>query len=771
MFLLFISFVFICFSQTTCNNAIDINFSHSEIFQHTADTSRIPDSYYILKQHLYSQKGIWYRVSLSTPQTLIIDTCFTGHTVFDTKIMVFSQCENNSGSKLLAINDDGINGCGKASRLIYCFTKPSYIFITGATQLDTGIFGLRISPLPKQENTNPLIPEKLSIPTSIEGITSGINSSVLYYTFEGLDSTPIKVSTCHPLTNTQITLILDKNTPNQQQVVDNCPSHYFGAEITVPIGKTVHSLQVQTNNPGHFILSLKLPSTQQTPIAIRELPFLHSSKPSGDISKSCEGYPEQSGTWYAIIGTGEDYLISTCESSLLREGVGTTVEIFDSNGECKRDSFGCGIHGRIIKKLEYKKEYFIKVSCQENNKCKATLLVQKILQSSEECKRPVILEIGEEGIVSHSKIGHLSHPCEPISIHGSWYLLNSRINKDFMIFGGVIDGFNASGNVIYTKTCRGPCKEESRVLTTTFKKNGEYLFVVSVSSILVSGVSLFVVPIKQTDCSDTIQITPFSTLGILQDKKHYYSFEGDGSMFIIETCGPDTQIDTIITVYSSCNSYRPLIMNDDSEICGNTASFIREKFIGKFIVVVDVSHKSERSIGPYRLNVYKDIEYSNDNCLSPTEITEGTHFIYTYNNRYVLIPNRPDIQSKGAFLLYKGRDAVVTTCNSMVTSRIEVLSDCSTVLNNRHLKGYCRNGEKVIVHTNEILFIGGKNSMDMGLIQIEAFASSRISIYILFGIILIVSLFSIFYYFYTLLKNKLLILFGNTMENKGYYEL
>ncbi|ELP84298.1 hypothetical protein EIN_065730 [Entamoeba invadens IP1] len=727
---------------SSCNNAKDIVLD-SDVIEEYGDTSRIPYSSYIFRHQTLQQKGYWYRVSPEKPELIVIDTCFTGQTIFDSKIIVFNKCDNNVGVGPTAMNDDGINGCGKQARLVYYLTSPIFVFITGATQLDTGVFGLRIAKMPTRNNTSPSTAKHLSVPTSVE-VFSIHETSSHFFTFY-MPAIPVEISTCHKITDTSTILTLDANTPNEITKTSNCPNRQKGSFIEVfgdnySGANQMHSIRVTAERRGRYVLTIKFKSSETIPITIRELPFYHISKPSGEKSRSCGEYPAEQGTWYVILGTGEDYLISTCQSSVLGENIGTTVEVFEngidkvSDVRCQRDSFGCGIHGRIMRKFEKNKEYFIKTSCQVEGQCSATLLVQRILRSSEECRRPIILDVGQGGIVSHSKVSSLSHPCQPISIFGSWYKLRIRENVNYRLYGGVIDGFKTYGSLISAKTCRGPCEEKEGVFVKKLYKGGEYLFIVRTSSLLVSGVSLYVVPERETSCNEIVNETPFSVIGILENRREYYTFEGDGSEYIIETCGVDTQVDTIVTVFSSCvSTLTPIAMNDDSLICGDSASFLKQKFNGKFIVAVDVSHKADKSVGPYRLSVYKDIKSPNDVCHNPLPIKEGTRFIYTYNNRYTTFPGIQNVQSKGEFFKVDTGNAILETCNSIVKSRIEVFSsDCQAIIPSRKILGYCRNGEKVNVRRGDIVFVGGYNAMDMGLIQIEMFEMSLWPLVVLF---------------------------------------
>ncbi|EDR22992.1 hypothetical protein EDI_326130 [Entamoeba dispar SAW760] len=762
--------VIFCFSycygiNNQCSSATNVDLTNSEQFMVTEDTTHASDSIYKVGRKTYKSKGKWYRVhTAGLGNNIEIDTCLSGITNYDSKIAVFGQCVNGMASQLLSTNDDSVKGCGSAARLIFNDKRKTsfYVFITGATENDVGVFGLRIIKNPSFSNKQCSHAADITeYPSFREGTTTGLapnfhELSGLFYVLKGTGD-KIHIGTCHRATTADTVINVFDNCDSMNPIptkMTACEDGNMGSKIhldTIP-GKTYYiHVASSPNKRGMFIVTFDIessfgPQTCDKALAITSLPFAHTTKLTGTTqSMSCGSSVEKVGSWYSIVGDGYDYLMYTC-NSMNGPQDGTMIEIFESctsNSKCEMNNNGCGLHGKISKKLELGKNYFIKVSCSNpHNQCRVTLNVDKINPQGtvNSCIFSKLVSITNkddsftDAFDLHTSRTSQTHCGGDSQKKGIWYKVVNDYKYAFPLFiqANVLlaSSTKHTAEIQMYRTCSLECEERQYSVHHVLLKPKETIMFFITTTEEEGQVSVFMrrdYHINHDTCKTALEFNaPFTLVEYKPNTgktttpicakdivgRHtgiYYYFQSPVTdTMVVETCGLETQFDTYVEVFQGCgNDASCVLANDDSPECGSSASYVKfEAQQGaEYYIYVSESSKAVDTEGTFRLNVYTLNPPSHSTCQKAELLTPGlTQYAltkYAYESVSNCEPNvRHDMQSllygvigkkqkstnhlRGVWYTYsasvKGK-LHINTCNAAtsVRTRMGVYKNCNAV--------------------------------------------------------------------------------------------
>ncbi|KAL7712750.1 Bacterial pre-peptidase c-terminal domain containing protein [Entamoeba marina] len=746
--------------NTQCQYATPVDFINNNEMEITEDITQIESSLYKIGKNTFKQPGHWYHVHTEGEGDVIeIDTCFSGYTNFDTKIMVFGECNNGVATKLLTYNDDSVSACSSAARLLFNDKNKQnfYVFITGSSEDDVGIYGLRMIKQNEHSNTFCNNPLSISIPSIHEGTTTAIapnlnDLSGLFYSVRGTGER-IYISTCHRATNveTVITVLDNCNSPTILPMQnEQCQNQMLGSLIQFDsvAGKTyiVH-ISSSLKRRGMFIAMFeddKNPITNsetcEKATAITTIPFTSTTRMDGVTqSLSCDGKIKQ-GSWYSIVGDGNDYIFHTC-NSMNGPQDSTMIEIFEScvnKKNCESNSNGCGLHGKIIKHLDVGKNYFVKVSCSNpQSQCRVTLSIDKISSQSgiNSCVFAKVIHLERESDeyadsfdITHTKKSQI-HCGGYSERHGVWYKVINDLKSPFSVFvqAHVLLATSAkhTAEIQMYRTCSLDCEEHQQSVghvTLKPKESDKFRFISEKNSIvphdtcktaLELNMPFSLVEYKPNVGKSTSSICTKDQVG-----KHvglYYYFQSTiTDTIIIETCGLETQFDTYVEVFMGCGKDSVCVLsNDDSPECGSVASYVRfEAQQGaEYYIYVSEANKAIDTEGTFRLNVYTFNPPEHSSCEKAEPLTPGLiqHALTKYafesvsncelhHHNHELVnghENKKEFNEhlKGVWYTYTATvngKLHINTCNAgtSVRSRIGIYRTC-TVMNGINVPGEC----------------------------------------------------------------------------------
>jgi len=763
--LLLILLISLSFAYTNdrCSNAKVINLLEKSDFEVTEDTSVVQPSSYKIGGEITTQKGRWYLIKTGgTGMNIEIDTCFSGTTNFDTVIYVFAACEDGVGKGIVALNDDSYQGCGSAARLLMNDIKREefYVFISGSDSEEVGVFGLIVNKHLPNANLECKDAFELTIPTFREGTTTGVapnfhDLSGLYYYVVGTGK-DITISTCHRSTNVDTIISVFESCDNPQVVSANhdCDNGYMGSytKFFAKQGQryTIH-ISSSPKKRGMFVAEFKytedsLPDLCNKAFAITTIPYASSHIiETNKLSQSC-GSSQHTGLWYTIIGDENDYVFYTCNSEN-ENGVSTSIEIFEScesTKGCERNSNGCGNHGKIIKHLEYRKMYFIKVSCLSGNgQCRVTLNVEKLGKNGgiNSCILGKAFEFKTESDLysdtfDASGLKPVQIQCGGFNrIKGKWYRITNTLRKPFPLFIQahlmLPTSIKHTAEIQMFRKCNDQCEEHQQSIIHVSMKPKETIsfFVFSADDGLISVYAKKDNRTIHDTCMNAIEINaPFSlveyksnmgkktkpvcgsTLMTTHTGLYYYFQSPVTDTFIVETCAIETQFDTYVEVFEGCGKTQRCIQaNDDSPECGSTASYVRfEAQQGaEYYIYVAESSKTKDTEGTFRLNVYTLNPPINSKCSKAEPLTPGLrqHELTKYSyestsnckdfyslNKYSEIKKLPTSHLLGLWYYYKAEvkgTLTISTCDAgtSVRSRIGIYKSCYMTYDVSHPTG------------------------------------------------------------------------------------
>ncbi|BFU21810.1 bacterial pre-peptidase domain containing protein [Entamoeba histolytica HM-3:IMSS] len=677
--LLQISYAF----NNQCSSATLVDLTTMNEFSVTEDTTQSTLSSYRVGRKMIKQKGKWYRIHTNgLGNNIEIDTCLSGTTNFDSKIIVFGGCSRGIGTQLLSMNDDSFTGCGSAARLIFNDKRKTtfFVFITGSDVNDVGIFGLRINKLPATSNKECKYAQEINqYPTYREATTTGIapnykGLSGLFYTIKG-NGDRIHISTCHRATNVDTIINVFDNCELMNPISVQtrvCDNKNMGSKIFIDTqpGK-VYNVHVSSTpkKRGMFIVAFEtentiVPQTCEKSTAITSLPFSSTTKLDGNtLSMSCGNTQQKVGAWYSIVGDGYDYILYTC-NSMNGPQDGTMIEIFEScnsNSQCVMNDNGCGLHGKISKKLEMNKNYFIKVSCTNpHTQCRVTLNVEKLNTQGDinSCIIAKTVEITSRtdsftdsfdittARTSETKCGGVKPR------KGLWYKVVNNYKYAFPLFIQtnvlLASSTKHTAEIQMYRSCTLECEERQlSVQHLTLKPKETVMFFITTDE-TEGQLGIFIREdhrLQHDTCKTALEFNaPFTLVEYKPNTgrttnpvcaanlvgKHtgiYYYFQSPVTdTMVVETCGLETQFDTYVEVFQGCgNDASCVLSNDDSPECGSSASYVKfEAQQGaEYYIYVSEASKAIDTEGTFRLNVYTLNPPSHSTCQRAELLTPG----------------------------------------------------------------------------------------------------------------------------------------------------
>ncbi|KAL7715307.1 Bacterial pre-peptidase c-terminal domain containing protein [Entamoeba marina] len=674
--------VFSFAENTQCRTATYVDLTTTPEFQERGDTTHMVSSAFKLGKKTTRQPGRWYHVHTEGLGDIIeIDTCFSEQTNYDSKIMVFGSCSNGMGTKLLTYNDDSVSACGSAARLLFNDRnkRDFYVFVTGSTPNDVGIFGLRINKQYPHSNTVCTESLPITLPAIREGTTTAIvpnlnGLSGLFYTIRGTGER-IHISTCHRATNveTVITVIDNCNNPSPLPIQNEpCQNQMLGsmAHIDSVAGKNyIIHISSSLKRRGMYVAffeseSMVNPGTCDQAQAITNIPFSSTTKTEGSVqTMSCGNTLQNRGSWYSIVGDGYDYIFHTC-NSMNGPQDSTMIEIFEtcnSNSKCEMNNNGCGLHGKITKHLEVGKNYFIKVSCSNpHTNCRVTLSVDKLSTQGDvnSCifAKPIHIDKEDDVFTDSFDITNARksriHCGGDSEQHGVWYKVINDYKKPFPVFIQahvlLASASKHTAEIQMYRTCSLECEEHQQSIAhVTLKPKETVMFFITAAE-SEGQISLYLRrdhTLLHDTCKTALELNaPFSLVeykpntGAVttpicageQVGRHtgiYYYFQSTVTdTMIVETCGLETQFDTYVEVFMGCGKDASCVLsNDDSPECGSLASYVRfEAQQGaEYYIYVSEASKAIDTEGTFRLNVYTLNPPEHSTCERAESLTPG----------------------------------------------------------------------------------------------------------------------------------------------------
>ncbi|ELP93902.1 hypothetical protein EIN_178390 [Entamoeba invadens IP1] len=666
-----------------CTSATVVDLTLQEEFTTTEDTTVTPLSSARVGTQVREMHGKWYRVETAGLGNKIeIDTCILGNTNYNSKIMVFSSCSDGVGTNLVTMNDDSFAGCGSAARLLMSDIKKRsfYVFVTGSEVSDVGVFGLMIRLLPPPENTQcPKAIEIKDFPKYVEAVTTGIppnyhGLSGVFYHFRG-NGKRIHIGTCHRATNVDTVVNVFDGCESMNVIPTDhtaCSDGNMGSKVHVDtiVGKEyfIH-LASSPKKRGMFIAyfeleSLFVPMNCNKASAITQLPYAHTTTLDGEVqSMSCGNTLQKTGAWYSIMGDGYDYIMYTC-NSMNGPQDGTVIEVFEScesNSRCEMNDNGCGLHGKISKRLETGKNYFIKVSCANpHSKCRVTLNVDKLNTQGDinTCVfgKAVNVESFDDVFTDAfdvSRARKIETKCGGSNTQrGVWYKVQNKMKYAFPLFvqsNVILASSNKhTAEIQMYRSCSLECEERQQSVHRVTLKPQETVMIFITAPQDEGQMSVYMrrdFNQQHDTCKTAIEFNaPFSlveyksNLGMKTTPvcagnvvgRHtgiYYYFQSPVTdTMVVETCGLETQFDTYVEVFQGCGSDATCVLsNDDAPECGSSASYVKfEAQQGaEYYIYISEASKATDTEGTFRLNVYTLIPPTHSTCQRAENLTPG----------------------------------------------------------------------------------------------------------------------------------------------------
>ncbi|ELP85393.1 hypothetical protein EIN_086750 [Entamoeba invadens IP1] len=670
-------------SNTRCDKAEYVDLISQNAFSVTDKTTHIKPSKYDYSGTEISGAGRWYKIRTNgVGDILEIDTCLSGHTNFDTKIVVMSKCENGVGLGLLTINDDSYNQCGSSARLLFNDMKRDefYVMVTGSAPSDVGVFGLQITrypPLVNQKCENAI--QVAAFPSYREGTTTAIapnynDLSGLFYYFQG-NGKKLKITTCHRGTNVDTLITVFESCNNHDRIASKdgyCTDGNMGSQTTLDTeNNRIYYVHVASSprKRGTFIVAFEGDDEVNVhckmATAMRQFPYVHTSTVNPSImTKNCQS-EDQGGNWYSILGDNNYYSFHTCSSSAIGE---TTLHLFNECGddmrECSTETEKCLENGKIQKYLEKDKTYYLKVLCRKSSeRCVVTLTVERIgniMMRNSTCQNPHIFTFKSENDVFYDTFDmEKTDVTEPIcgmfrKRHGSWYGVRNLLNTPFPIFVQTValkqNRKNYNVNIEFFRNCFEKC-EEQQLNEFHVTVNPNDFILIFVSGNTGGDVGVFIRKELRTQhdaCKLATEMNaPFSLVEYksnhgrkttnvchLNNKGNdnktstgvYYYFQSPVTdVFVVETCGIETHFDTYLEVFQGCSEGVCVMGNDDSPECGSVASYVKfdAQEGAEYYIYISESEKAIDTEGTFRLNVYTLTPPIHSKCDKAELLTPG----------------------------------------------------------------------------------------------------------------------------------------------------
>ncbi|EKE40126.1 hypothetical protein ENUP19_0120G0019 [Entamoeba nuttalli] len=397
------------------------------------------------------------------------------------------------------------------------------------------------------------------------------------------------------------------------------------------------------------------------------------------------------GMWYTIVGDGGRYIIDTCDSNPngIGSGYATGIEIYPycstgSMGECLAEQYyNCGDDSYIEMELEEGVLYYIRATCTISD-CAITLKVDKTDASNNNaCIKPKIVSLFKDGdsyedlSVNASSLELSPSGCDSGTHYtrGGWYAFLSVTEKvqhiDVIVTPKVPNDYypyielhsdcsmyycdDTSSNMIFSFQFAHKLSHNYKILFATVKANkknidpyGSFDFWATMKG-YIDGDSysnpykITTVPFTHVGYIDTV--APFVSACYLKNHNKkvtvngawYTYLQAPNKTVIINTCGPETHIDTALEVLKPGKTFeeRECVFgnkDDDSPQCGEQARLSVYGFEETTLLYTAVISDPETSnnYGTYRVSFYYDEPPINSKCSEPVFINNFPYDHYTY---------------------------------------------------------------------------------------------------------------------------------------------
>jgi len=682
-----------------------------------------------------SGQGFWYRINVARAQQITASLC-SSVTNFDSYMTVFRECSSSTGRNCMEYNDDS---CAGKSRLSFHASAATnyWLFVSGWGSA-TGHFELEIYESTTATNWNcstamaisalPFVAEQSTVeaPSSYSFCSFTITSG-LWFKVTGTGGV-LEANTCNDAVDYDTVIEIygacdaDGATQCLAQNDDSCGT---ASKITWPttIGHEYWIFVTgYSSNRGSFVLTVqhgdsKLHDDCSSAIEVIGIPFIHFDS-TANISASFSScfHLNKKSLWFVLTGTGEKITATTCYEN--NQGHDTMIEVYDNcvlsneTGCLAYNDDFCGLYSAVSWTSIVNQQYWIAVSGyhSDSNGVDFTLtIVSDATSSNDQCWYADTVAI--PSVFSQSTVGctHSQGGCNGASYsrQGRWYVLSPQENMQ-VVASTCNNATVASVTIeVYTSCTILQCLAESHTVCTDKSEvkwsaqRGHYYYIF-VSTPQGGDPGFFHVqfyesnPANHSTCEGALDIPylpyqltadTFSSVhiadGCLGQTKQgtWFKLTGTGNKIRADTCGYDTEFDTIIEAYASCRTTSCLSYNDDMTDCGRSSMVSFSTDLGAQYYIFVTGFGSETGI--FTLNIMEEIAPSNSKCSGALEVTSESWSSWDYT--FYSAPSAGDCadstgQYKGLWYRVGGKNQQldISTCNtpSHLTTVIQVFSSC-----------------------------------------------------------------------------------------------
>ncbi|KAH3757008.1 hypothetical protein Pelo_11226 [Pelomyxa schiedti] len=681
--------------------------------------------------------GHFFQIISSTTKDMVVSTCGSG-TNFDTVLAIFTTCTSSGASGCLAFNDDSCGGGKSTIRFTATQDVSYYVFVSGYSGAK-GTYQLDIYENVVYANSNcsgAVTINNAQLPYVTSGSTVGLPSCYsacsysslggMWYKITGKDMTFL-ANTCDDAVNYDTLIEIYSNCSNG--VASGCVGRNDdycdrGSQITWESSASITYYIFVTGysgSRGSFVLTVdsvavKPHSDCSYAMEVPRIPWIYSDSTYAVPASysSCLNANKRS-LWFVVEGNGNTLIATTCYEN--SAGHDTMIEVYDNcenhneTGCIRYNDDYCGFYSSVSFNTTSGTEYWIAVSGYHNDLTGVNFTLTVANQqtvSNDQCWFAKSITLPGDYSATTTTSAYSYGDCSSTSSQrkGRWYQYVPEENVQVTATtctnttSAVVTIEVYTSCTLYTCTAQSTtvCGNKAQV-TWAAQKGRQYLIFVATPVGVSTG--FFHIqfynsqPVNHSTCDHALAISSLPFIGTgdtlstihssdtcLQQNKQgvWYSVVGTGSKLRVDTCGPYTDFDTMIVVYSGCPATVCGSWNDDMSSCGFASKLEFDTDSGALYYIFVTGFGD--TTGIFSLNVLEVTAPSNSLCSNPYEIVSDIQTVgdFTYYSDASSGDCSGSTTYKGLWYRVSGSNQYIdiSTCSddNLLDTDIQVFSGC-----------------------------------------------------------------------------------------------